>query len=197
MLLMQLSPYVLASYVATFCNRKAFSKKMKKKSGKMLAAGLLQLGPLYIKIGQILSCRENLLPVEWVKALERLQDRVPAKSGEDARELACSAFGSKEKMEQILEDFDDVPLAAASLGQVHIATLRPNVASRYRRKSSSDNNKDAEPEKVKVAIKVQRARLRDIYDKDLALLKKVAKMGDKISLDVGGARQSWTDIIKE
>lgn len=148
----------------------------------MFANGLLQLGPLYIKIGQILSCRENLFPIEWIAAMEKLQDRVPAKSGEEAWKLAYDACpgGDKAWFHTVFSEFDDVPLAAASLGQVHKARLRKNGEA--------------------VAIKIQRSRLRDIYDKDLKLMKSIARGVDSLggkAGQVGGVQQSWTDIFKD
>ena len=199
-LCLQLLPYMFITPVASLFKREKLEKRLKVKGGDTLSNGLLKLGPLYIKIGQILSCRENLLPEEWVKSLERLQDKVPAKSGQDARELAYSAFGSKKRMEEILESFDDVPLAAASLGQVHMAVLRPEIVKDRETEDMKKGKKQIQggtPEKTKVAIKVQRARLRDIYDKDLALMLKIAKFGDKFSMTVGGAKQSWTDIFTD
>ncbi|KAI2501809.1 ABC1 family-like protein [Fragilaria crotonensis] len=154
---------------------------LKTKSGTIFADSLLRLGPLYIKLGQILSCRENLLPTEWITAMERLQDKVPAKSGRDALDLAHSAFGSAERFEELFSDFDSVPLAAASLGQVHRATLR-----------GADNEI--------VAIKLQRPHLREIYDQDLALLTQIARAVDKIGGKrgkVGGVSQSWTQIFED
>ena len=154
---------------------------LKTKSGTIFADSLLRLGPLYIKLGQILSCRENLLPTEWITAMERLQDKVPAKSGRDALELAHSACGSAERFEELFSDFDSVPLAAASLGQVHRATLR------------GGNNEI-------VAIKIQRPHLREIYDQDLALLTQIARAVDKIGGKrgkVGGVSQSWTQIFED
>jgi len=150
-------------------------------AGSKFSDGLLRLGPLYIKIGQILSCRENLLPTEWKESMERLQDRVPAKSGKEALILAYSAYeGGAEEFHSLFDDFNDVPLAAASLGQVHVAKLRSNNAT--------------------VAIKLQRPRLRDIYDKDLALMKKIAKSVDKFggkAGEVGGVKQSWEGIFRD
>jgi predicted unusual protein kinase regulating ubiquinone biosynthesis (AarF/ABC1/UbiB family) len=150
-------------------------------AGNKFSEGLLRLGPLYIKIGQILSCRENLLPVEWKESMERLQDRVPAKSGKDALVLAYSAYeGGEKEFHSLFDDFNDVPLAAASLGQVHVARLRSNNAV--------------------VAIKLQRPRLRDIYDKDLALMNKIAKAVDKFGGkvgEVGGVKQSWEGIFRD
>ena len=153
---------------------------LRKRGGQLFADGLLRLGPLYIKIGQILSCRENLFPKEWISAMEKLQDRVPAKSGEHAWSLAYEACpGGKAGFHQRFTDFDDVPLAAASLGQVHKARLR----------------KSGE----RVAIKIQRPRLRDIYDKDLALMKKIAKVVDSVGKagQVGGVEQSWEGIFND
>ena len=175
---------------ATFTNGSAASSfhyessrphKLRLRGGSLFADGLLRLGPLYIKIGQILSCRENLFPREWISAMEKLQDRVPAKSGADAWTLAYEACpGGKSGFHTIFSDFDDVPLAAASLGQVHKARLRSNGEA--------------------VAIKIQRSRLRDIYDKDLALMKRIAKFVDSFggkAGQVGGVEQSWQDIFED
>ena len=154
------------------------ASKIRNKSGKILSDGLLKLGPLYIKIGQILSCRENLFPNEWKENLDTLQDSVPAKSGVEALTLAYDAYG-KSEFKKVFTDFDDVPLAAASLGQVHKAKLRENGEL--------------------VAIKLQRSKLREIYDQDLALMKKIATIMDKMgqSGQVGGVKQSWEAIFTD
>lgn len=154
--------------------------QLRKTGGQLFADGLLRLGPLYIKIGQILSCRENLFPDEWITAMEKLQDRVPAKSGKEAWQLLYDACpGGKTGFHQKFTEFDDIPLAAASLGQVHKARLRDSGE--------------------RVAIKIQRSRLRDIYDKDLALMKKIAKVADSIGKvgQVGGIEQSWEGIFND
>jgi len=192
LLMMKLAPYViLPSLLDKFSKKKkedlseeeyksTRAHKLRCRGGEMFADGLLKLGPLYVKIGQILSCRENLFPDEWITAMERLQDRVPAKSGQEAWDLLYDAApGGKAGFHKLFSDFDDVPLAAASLGQVHRATLRDSGA--------------------RVAIKLQRSRLRDIYDKDLALMKKIAKIVDKFGKagQVGGIEQSWTGIFND
>jgi predicted unusual protein kinase regulating ubiquinone biosynthesis (AarF/ABC1/UbiB family) len=77
----------------------------------LFANGLLRLGPLYVKIGQILSCRKNHFPPEWISAMEWLQDRVPTKSGKEAWYMlyeAC-AGGGKAGFHRTFTDFDDVP----------------------------------------------------------------------------------------
>ena len=132
-------------------------------------------------MGQIVSCRKGLLGEEWVNSLAKLQDRVPARSGQDALDLAYSAFeGGEEEFHRIFTDFDSSPLAAASLGQVHRAILRENGNE--------------------IAIKVQRPHLRLIYDQDFKLLTKVAKLIDKLpsnNKNVGGIESSWTKIISD
>lgn len=193
LLMMKLTPYAIlplllekfGSKLDPETDKDAYEQtkahKLRKRGGNMFADGLLKLGPLYIKIGQILSCRENLFPNEWIVAMEKLQDRVPAKSGEEAWKLAYEACpGGKSGFHTIFSDFDDKPLAAASLGQVHKARLR--------------NSGEA------VAIKIQRSRLRDIYDKDLKLMKSIAKGVDSFggkAGQVGGVQQSWTDIFND
>ena len=157
------------------------SHELRKRGGEIFANGLLKLGPLYIKIGQILSCRKNLFPMEYITAMEKLQDRVPAKSGNEAYELLYDAFpGGRIAFDAIFTNFNDVPIAAASLGQVHTATLR----------SSGDV----------VAIKIQRSKLREIYNQDLSMMKSIAKFVDRLGstkAQVGGIEQSWTTIFTD
>ena len=150
-----------------------YSYKLRKRGGEIFANGLLKLGPLYVKIGQILSCRENLFPKEYITAME--------KSGNEAYELLYDAYpGGRIAFDAIFTNFNDVPMAAASLGQVHTATLR----------SSGDV----------VAIKVQRSKLREIYNRDLSMMKTIAKFVDNIGSTrarVGGIEQSWTTIFTD
>lgn len=157
------------------------SSEIRTYAGKHLANNLLKLGPLYIKLGQIISCRENLLGKEWIDAMSILQDKVPATTGDDALELAYSTVdGGKEEFDILFSDFDSTPLAAASLGQVHRAKLR----------ATGDE----------VALKLQRPFLRQIYDQDLAVLTKVATFFDNLpgnGKNVGGVASSWTKIVED
>ena len=134
-----------------------------------------------------------------MEALTRLQDRVPAFDGDRAVELAEAAL--EKPILEVFESFDSTPLAAASLGQVHRATLYGGR---------------------QVAVKVQREGLKDIYDKDLGLLGTTRQGGeegvsppshqpqhsshiqgkmvgvlDRFNITVGGAGQSWTDLFDE
>jgi len=147
--------------------------------------------PLYIKMGQILSCRDNLFPPEWIIAMEKLQDQVPSRRGQDALDLAYDAMGGKEEFDRIFVDFDSEPLAAASLGQVHKAVLREDV--RQKNKTNDETN-------GVVAVKIQRAKLREIYDQDLVVLSKIASVMDKMGQskgNVGGVSQSWEGIFRD
>jgi ubiquinone biosynthesis protein len=100
---------------------------------------LQELGPTYVKLGQIVSSQSDSLPLEWATELARLQSHVQPFPVEEAREVIAAELGAPP--EKVYETFDPVPLAAASLGQVHRATLdqgrqvivkiqRPNVESR-------------------------------------------------------------------
>ena len=157
-------------------------EKWVKKAGHILTQGLLQLGPLYCKLGQILSCREDVLPESWIQSLEQLQDQVPAQTGDKARELAIAAWKEGRNhdllgnFDEVFSDFDTTPLAAASLGQVHKAVLR----------ETNDT----------VAIKLQRPYLRQIYDQDLEFLTKIARIVDRLSGKRSGVEQSWTEIFE-
>lgn len=90
-------------------------------SGQKLTTGLLQLGPLYIKLGQIISCRSNLLPAPWLKAMERLQDQVPAQKGDKAWALVRAVWPAGQTIgnttfksfEETFDNFNDIPIAAA------------------------------------------------------------------------------------
>lgn len=140
---------------------------------KELKKGLLSLGPTFIKIGQLLSTRVDIVPKEYIDELTSLQDRVPGFSGEQAIEVIEEEFGRP--LSEIYDSFDEVPIAAASLGQVHRGVYRGQ----------------------EVAIKIQRSGLRDLFDVDLKNLKVLAKMLDKFDPKNDGARRNWVQIYDE
>ncbi|MDQ1683896.1 MAG: ubiquinone biosynthesis protein [Frankiaceae bacterium] len=90
--------------------------------GDELAADLERLGPTFIKLGQLLSTRADLLPQPYLDGLARLQDDLEPFPFEVARGIIEDELGVR--LSRIYDDFDETPLAAASLGQVHAAVLR-------------------------------------------------------------------------
>src|SRR5262249_42855825 len=90
-----------------------------RRPGERLAAALQEMGPLFIKVGQALSTRAALLSEEVAAALASLQDHLPAFSGAEARRTIELELG--QPVATLFSRFDDVPVAAASIAQVHFA----------------------------------------------------------------------------
>ena len=110
-------------------------------------AALLDLGPTFVKLGQILSTRPDVLPAEYVAALEVLQERVPPFPFAEVREVVERELGRS--VETAFRSFDPEPVASASLAQVHFAVL---------------------PGGERVAVKVQRPGIRERMRADMAVL---------------------------
>ena len=83
---------------------------------------LEELGPIYVKLGQILSTRRDLIPKDIADEFAELQDNVAPFSGKIAREIIEDAYGRN--INDIFSKFDETPLASASVAQVHSATLK-------------------------------------------------------------------------
>jgi len=95
-----------------------------KDSGQRLKLAMQELGPVYIKLGQMLSTRRDLLSDEWTTELVMLQNRVPPFDSAIARQMIEAELGAP--IETYFDDFVDIPLASASISQVHTATLKSN-----------------------------------------------------------------------
>jgi predicted unusual protein kinase regulating ubiquinone biosynthesis (AarF/ABC1/UbiB family) len=112
----------------------------------------IHLGGVMIKVGQFLSARLDVLPAEITAELAGLQDEVPAEDFDDIRKLAEAELGAP--LEQIYARFDLQPMAAASLGQVHRATLRDDAPEKFR----------------EVVVKIQRPHIEQVIEVDLSAL---------------------------
>ena len=122
---------------------------------EQLADDLEKLGPTYVKLGQLLSTRADLLPPAFLEALTRLQDRVEPFPFEEAEAIVTAELGVK--ISKAFATFEEKPIAAASLGQVHRATMRDGR---------------------EVAVKVQRPDIRELIVKDLAALEEIAAFAE-------------------
>ncbi len=126
-----------------------------KEEASDLARDLEKLGPTFIKIGQLLSTRSDLLPPIYLEALSRLQDKVEPVPYEEIEKIVQEQLGVR--ISKAFENFEKTPLGAASLGQVHLATLRGGRV---------------------VAVKVQRPGIRQQIVDDLNSLAEIAEFLD-------------------
>jgi len=136
-----------------------------------LARDLERLGPTFVKIGQLLSTRSDLLAPPYLEALARLQDSVEPFPFADVEAIVTEELGAR--ISKAFVEFEAVPVAAASLGQVHRARLRDGR---------------------RVAVKVQRPGIRDQILEDLEAFAEVAELLDRRS---GTSGPSLTDAVRE
>ena len=132
------------------------SHRYRNRRAQWLVGTLLDLGPTFIKLGQALSTRADLLPPEYVEALTRLQDKVPEFSAEEAIATVEAELGAS--IYSLYRQFDLIPIAAASLGQVHKARLHTGE---------------------EVVVKVQRPGLERLFDLDLKVLRRLVRFCDR------------------
>jgi ubiquinone biosynthesis protein len=137
-------------------SRKRREKIEKLTRAERLRMALEELGPTFVKLGQILSTRPDLIPFEYIKELSKLQDQVPPFPYDDVRETIKSETGKLPK--EIFEHFDEKPLAAASIGQVHRATLKDGEA---------------------VVVKIQRPGIHKIIEIDLEIMLHLAGLMER------------------
>jgi predicted unusual protein kinase regulating ubiquinone biosynthesis (AarF/ABC1/UbiB family) len=133
---------------------------------------LLDLGPTFIKVGQLFSTRADIFPIEYVEELAKLQDKVPAFSYDQVEAIIERELSKK--IPELFQDFDPIPLAAASLGQVHKAVLYTGEA---------------------VVVKVQRPGLKKLFEIDLQILKGIARYFQ--NHPKWGRGRDWIGIYEE
>ena len=131
-------------------------RKFNPSRGERLKKTFEELGPIFVKLGQTISTRKDLLPSDIANELVKLQDKVTPFSGEIAKQEVEKAL--EDKVENIFEEFDINPLASASVAQVHAATLNQN----------------------KVIVKVLRPGISKLIKKDISLMYFIANTIDRI-----------------
>ncbi|MFN2338871.1 MAG: AarF/UbiB family protein, partial [Gammaproteobacteria bacterium] len=124
--------------------------------GVRIRRTLEDLGPIFVKFGQILSTRKDLLPDDIASELTRLQDRVPPFPGAQARLVVERAYGCP--LEQVFQRFEETPLASASIAQVHTATLMDGTD---------------------VVVKVVRPGIEKVIRRDVSLLLYIAELAER------------------
>ncbi len=140
--------------------------------GERMRLTLERLGPIFVKFGQVLSTRRDLLPTDVADELAKLQDRVPPFPAAQARSLVEQAFGKP--IEAFFSHFEAEPVASASIAQVHFAVLKDGR---------------------EVAVKVLRPGMLDVIEDDLSLLRTLARWVERLSVD--GKRLKPREVVAE
>lgn len=139
-----------------YCNPWNWLRRKPLTRGEAIRKTLEELGPIFVKFGQALSTRPDILPSDIAAELCKLQDRVPPFSSEQATALIEKAFGAP--VEKLFASFERQPLASASMAQVHAATLK--------------NGRD-------VVVKVLRPQMRKIIEQDLQIMHTIARLAER------------------
>jgi predicted unusual protein kinase regulating ubiquinone biosynthesis (AarF/ABC1/UbiB family) len=137
-----------------------------------IRSNLLDLGPTFIKIGQLFSTRADIFPSEYVEELAKLQDKVPAFSYEQVEKIVEQELSKK--IPELFYSFEEIPLAAASLGQVHKAVLHSGES---------------------VVVKVQRPALKQLFEIDLKILRGITRYFQ--NHPKWGKGRDWLGIYEE
>ena len=149
-----------------------FWRNTEQPRGVRLRLALEKLGPLFVKFGQMLSTRRDLLPPDVAEELAKLQDKVPPFAFADVQKSIEAAFGLP--LNQVYSQFDTVAVASASVAQVHFASLMSGF---------------------EVAVKVLRPGIAKVISQDLALLKTLARLLQAVSTE--GKRLKPIEVVEE
>lgn len=133
---------------------------------------LEDLGPVFVKLGQQLSTRRDMLSEDIIDEFEKLQDSVPPFSGKEAIAIIEKAYGLS--IDEVFDEFDEIPLASASIAQVHSATLKDGR---------------------KIIIKVVRPDIEDVIKRDIGILYFLARQAENYSDD--GRKLVPTNVVRE
>ena len=151
-------------------------RRFEQPRGVRLRQALERLGPIFVKFGQVLSTRRDLLPPDIAQELALLQDRVPPFATEVAVATIERAFGRP--VDEVFTQFEREPVASASIAQVHFGVLRTR-----------------DGQEREVAIKVLRPNMLEVIEKDLALMRMMAGWLDRLSAD--GRRLKPREVVAE
>ncbi|HKJ96874.1 MAG TPA: AarF/ABC1/UbiB kinase family protein [Thermoplasmataceae archaeon] len=132
-------------------NEEAAWSTMRERNGQRAVETFFSLGPTFIKLGQVLSARPDLLPKEYIASFEQLQDRVPPAPFSHAKEIIERNLG---KIDDVFEEFNEEAISGASLGQVYLAKYKGQ----------------------NVAVKVNRPRIEFILKRDLEVISRLLKL---------------------
>jgi ubiquinone biosynthesis protein len=175
-----LDELVLTSFNKPWLKRIAsvvtLGRKLDAPRGQRIRQALESLGPIFVKFGQVLSTRRDLLPLDIADELARLQDRVPPFPSDVSIAIIERAF--KKPLAEIFVSFETVPVASASIAQVHFGVIR-----------------DRDGVLRDVAIKVLRPGMLTVIDKDLDLLRTMAGWVESLSED--GKRLKPREVVAE
>ncbi|MFK8030170.1 MAG: ubiquinone biosynthesis regulatory protein kinase UbiB [Gammaproteobacteria bacterium] len=156
--------------VSRFLGRKR--KPLRPQMGQRIRLALEDLGPIFVKFGQALSTRPDLLPPDIAQELAKLQDKVPPFSNELARETVEAAFG--QSVDEVFQSFETEPLASASIAQVHAARLHNDT---------------------EVVVKILRPGIDPIIEKDLDVLGALAELAHRYWPDI--RRLKPRDVVQD
>ncbi|HYC09561.1 MAG TPA: ubiquinone biosynthesis regulatory protein kinase UbiB [Steroidobacteraceae bacterium] len=149
-----------------------FTRRRQASRGERLRLALEELGPIFVKFGQAVSTRRDLLPADIAEELAKLQDRVPPFPGAVARQLIEQAY--RRPLAEVFASFTETPLAAASIAQVHTARL---------------------PGGQEVVVKVLRPGMRAVIERDLEVLHALADLAQRYSRE--GRRLRPREVVAE
>ncbi len=169
------SPSRLLRSVAWLFGKRAFSDSR----GARLRMALESLGPIFVKFGQVLSTRPDLIPADIAEELAKLQDRVPTFPADDVRRVIEGEYGCK--VEEKFTQFDWMPVASASIAQVHFAQIQLKIEDAIETRD--------------VAVKVLRPNILPVIESDIALLRVLAGWVEKFSAD--GRRLKPREVVAE
>ncbi|KAG5178472.1 ABC1 family-domain-containing protein [Tribonema minus] len=146
---------------------------LRREFARYLCRSCLRLGPTFIKVGQLMSTRIDLLSKEYIEELRRLQDDVPGFGKAAAVAIIESELGAP--ITELYDSFNENHIAAASLGQVHEAWV---------------NN-------TRYAVKIQRPGVQEMFAVDLRCLQTMAKLLDRFDPQMDGTKKDWGAIFRE